>query len=109
MFNGKRMRLLVGTVLMGGSLAVATFAADTTLEGTVTDAMCGATHKGANAAACMKGCVGKGSKYGLVVGDKVYELTGQEDALAKIGPAKAKVTGSVDGMKVEVKSVTPAS
>ena len=44
-----------------------------------------------------------------MVGDKVYELSGKEDELAKIGAAKAKVTGKVDGMKVEVSSVAPVS
>ena len=105
MSNGKKVAVFFATVLMGGILALGALAADTTLEGTVTDAMCGAQHKGANAAACMKSCISNRAKYGLVVGDKVYELSGKEDELGKIGPAKAKVTGTVDGMKVAVKSV----
>ena len=110
MSNGKGMMVFLGTALLGGVLAVSTLAAQTkTLEGTVTDAACGMQHKGANAAACLKGCISKGGKYALVVGDKVYELSGKEDDLAKIGAAKAKVTGKVDGMKVEVSSVAPLS
>jgi hypothetical protein len=97
--------MLVGGILTAGAL----FAQEQTLQGTVTDAMCGMQHRGANAAACLKGCVGKGSKYALVVGDKVYELTGQEAELAKIGAGTAKVTGKVDGLKVAVSSVSPVS
>jgi hypothetical protein len=107
MVDVKRM---VIAVFVAGFLAVGTMVAQTqTLEGTVSDAMCGMQHKGGNAAGCLKGCVGGGSNYALVVGDKVYQLSGMEDQLAKIGPAKAKVTGKVDGMKIQVTSVTPAS
>ena len=42
MSNGKSVMAFLGTVLMGGVLAVSTLAAQTkTLEGTVTDAACG--------------------------------------------------------------------
>ena len=102
----KSLAVVFGALLMGATLTVGALAADQTLEGTLTDSMCGAKHHGADAAACMKSCIGHGSKYGLVVGDKVYELSGKEDDMAKIGPAKAKVTGTVSGDKVEVKSVT---
>jgi hypothetical protein len=105
----KSLKAVFGAVLMAGALTVGALAADQTLEGTVTDAMCGAKHHGDDAAACIKGCVSHGSKYGLVVGDKVYELSGKEDDLAKLGAGKAKVTGTVNGMKVDVKSVAPAS
>ena len=110
MTTSKRLMAFLGALLIGGVLAAGTlFAQNQTLEGTVTDIMCGAKHMGANAATCMKGCVSQGSKYGLVVGDKVYELTGKEADLEKIGPAKAKVTGKVDGMKVTVTSVAAVS
>jgi hypothetical protein len=45
--RGKRLIVLLGTVVIGGILAA----------GTLSDAMCGITHKGPNAAACMKACV----------------------------------------------------
>lgn len=110
MSSGKRMRVFLGTAVIGGILAVGTLVAQTeTLEGTLSDASCGMKHKGANAAACMKGCINNGGKYALVVGDKVYELSGKEDELAKLGPAKAKVTGKVDGMKIAVSAVAPVS
>ena len=46
------------------------------LTGTVSDAMCGAKHmQEGSAADCTRVCVKGGSKYALVVGDKVYTLS----------------------------------
>ncbi len=82
-----------------------------TLSGVVSDSMCGAKHMmEGSPAECTRACVGKGSKYALVVGDKVYTLdtTDQKtlDQLNKLAGAKAKVTGTVNGDTVAVSSVT---
>lgn len=91
------------------------FAADgpQTLTGKVSDAMCGAKHAmGGNDADCTRACVKKGSKYALVVGDKVYTLNTSDkaalDQLDKLAGADAKVTGTVKGDSVDVKSVSGA-
>lgn len=81
-----------------------------TLTGEVSDAMCGAKHEmPGKAAECTRACMKHGSKYALVVGDKVYTLeTSDKAALDKLNDlagAKAKVTGEVDGTTVAVKSV----
>jgi len=98
--------LVLGALAMGG---VGLQAASMTLEGTVSDAKCGAKHAMKDAAACTKVCVDKGSDYALVVGDKVYTLStasAQEKAdLAKLAGKTAKVTGDVTGEKVMVKTV----
>ena len=85
----------------------------TTLKGVVTDQMCGAKHMmaGASAAKCTRECVGMGSPYALVVGDKVYTL--QADAQAKkeldaLAGESAVVKGTVSGTTVQVASVAPA-
>ena len=69
-----------------------------TLTGVVTDAMCAGNHNGKDAAKCTAACVGKGSKYALVVGDRVVTL---EDApaadIAKLAGQKASVTGTMAG------------
>jgi hypothetical protein len=85
----------------------------TTLKGVVTDQMCGAHHMmaGASAAKCTRECVGMGSPYALVVGNKVYTL--QADAQAKkklfaLAGEPVAVTGTVSGTTVQVASVTPA-
>jgi hypothetical protein len=85
----------------------------TTLKGVVTDQMCGAHHMmaGASAAKCTRECVGMGSPYALVVGDKVYALQGDAQAkkeLYALAGASAVVKGTVSGTTVQVASVTPA-
>jgi hypothetical protein len=85
-----------------------------TLTGEVSDAMCGAKHQMAGKAAdCTRACIQHGSKYALVVGDKVYTLeTSDKAALDKLNDlagAKAKVTGEVEGDNITVKSVAAGS
>ena len=80
-------RLKTGSLILGLLLALglttSAFAAGKSYTGTVSDAMCGAKHAMPDAATCTRGCVGKGSKYALVVGDKVYTLeTTDKSALA---------------------------
>src|SRR4051812_19147886 len=45
-----------------------------TLTGEVGDAMCGKKHMEGTPAECTHTCVSHGSKYALVVGDKIYTL-----------------------------------
>jgi hypothetical protein len=104
------MQMLAG---LSGTAALAAGKSET-LTGEVSDAMCGAKHEmPGNAAACTRGCIKHGSKYALVVGDKVYTLeTSDQTALNKLdglAGAKAKVTGDVDGTTITVKSVAAGS
>ena len=107
---------VLGMQMLAGLGAVPALAAgkSQTLTGEVSDAMCGAKHEmPGNAAECTRGCVKHGSKYALVVGDKVYTLeTSDKTALGKLndlGGAKAKVTGEVAGDTITVKSVAAGS
>ncbi len=102
--------------MLAGLAAVPALAAgkSQTLTGEVSDAMCGAKHDmPGKAADCTRACVKHGSKYALVVGDKVYTLeTSDKAVLGKLNDlagAKAKVTGKVDGDTVNVKSVAAGS
>ena len=111
-----RSKLLTGFVsLVAASTlgAVIALAAPATLNGTVSDAMCGAKHMGQDAASCTRQCVSKGADYALVVGEKVYTLktkdTKLRDALEKLAGAKAKVTGEADGTTVNVTAVEAAN
>lgn len=81
-----------------------------TLAGQVSDVMCGAKHQmPGNPASCTRTCVEHGSKYALVVGDKVYTLETSDkaalDKLNQLAGANAKVTGDVEGDTIAVKSV----
>jgi hypothetical protein len=85
-----------------------------TLTGEVSDAMCGVKHEmPGKAADCARSCVKHGSKYALVVGDKVYTLeTSDKNALDKLNDlagSKARVTGEVDGTSIAVKAVASGS
>lgn len=102
---------VLGVQLLVGLAALPMLAAgkSQTLTGQVSDAMCGAKHQMGSAAECTRGCVKHGSKYALVVGDKVYTLETSDkatlDKLNDLAGASAKVTGDVDGDTIAVKSV----
>jgi len=102
------------SLLLVIGMAVSAFAASgKTFTGTVSDSMCGAKHAmPGDDAACTRACVSKGSKYALVVGDKVYTLdTSNKAALAmldKQAGAKATVTGTEKDNTITVSSVKAA-
>lgn len=112
--RGKKIGFLLLNVAAMVGLTVSTaFAAGKTFTGTVSDSMCGAKHAmPGDAAACTRGCVSKGSKYALVVGDKVYTLeTSDKAALAtldKQAGEKATVTGTEKDNTITVNSVKAA-
>lgn len=94
------------TVTMAAGLASAQ---TTTLKGTVTDQMCGAHHMmaGASAQKCTRECVGMGSAYALIVGDKVYTLqanTQVKKELYTLAGETAVIQGTVSGTTVQVTS-----
>jgi hypothetical protein len=102
----------VGAVLVVLAAVIA-FAADKpqTFTGKVSDSMCGAKHMmaGASDADCTRACVKQGSKYALVVGDKVYTLEGGDAAtLDKLAGQNATVTGTLKEKTITVASVAPA-
>jgi hypothetical protein len=90
------------------------WAADKTMTGKVSDAMCGAKHMMAgNEASCTHECVKNGSKYALVVGDKVYTLDTTDksalDQLSELAGKSAKVTGELKNDTITVKAVAAGS
>jgi hypothetical protein len=80
--------------------------------GEVGDAMCGRQHMEGTPAECTRTCVSHGSKYALIVGEKIYILdTADKTALATLDQQAGKnatVTGTLDGDNIEVNSVAPA-
>jgi hypothetical protein len=81
-----------------------------TFTGEVGDAMCGRQHMEGTPAECTRTCVGKGSKFALVVGgDKTYTLdTTDKAALATLDKQAGKnatVTGVLTGDTIAVSSV----
>jgi hypothetical protein len=103
------------TLILGIGLSVSpAFAAKgKTFTGTVSDSMCGAKHAmPGDAAACTRACVSKGSKYALVVGDKVYTLDTSDkatlDTLDKQAGSKVTVSGTEKDNVIAVNSVKAA-
>ena len=82
-----------------------------TFTGEVGDAMCGKKHMEGEGtpAECTRTCVNHGSKYALVVGEKIYILdTTDKAALAildKQAGKNASVTGVLEGDVIQVSSV----
>ncbi len=83
-----------------------------TLTGEVSDAMCGTAHMQGTPAECTRVCTGRGAKYTLVVGEKIYALNTTDKAslamLSQQAGKNATVTGTVNGVAVDVSSVAPA-
>jgi hypothetical protein len=110
----KQVRLAVSTVVLGVLAFAGTSAAadKQTLTGEVSDSMCGAQHTQGAPTECTRACAGRGSKYLLVVGEKLYSLNTEDKALLAVlnqqAGKKATVTGTVNGVGVDVNSVVPA-
>jgi hypothetical protein len=106
--------VVVGMVLAAALASTPAFAAKgKPFVGIVSDSMCGAKHMmPGDAAGCTRECVSKGSKYALVVGDKVYTLeTSDKAALAaldKRAGVKATITGTEKDGTIAVSSVAAA-
>ncbi len=83
-----------------------------TFTGEVGDAMCGKTHMEGAPAECTRTCVSHGSKYALVVGDKIYILeTTDKTVLALLDQQAGRnvtVTGTLSGTSIEVSSAVAA-
>jgi hypothetical protein len=111
---GKVGSLLFSLIVISGLAVSSAFAAKAkTFTGKVSDSMCGAKHMESNDdAGCTRVCVGKGAKYALVSGDKVYTLdTSDKAALAtldKQAGANVTVTGTENGSTITVTKVTAA-
>lgn len=82
-----------------------------TFTGVITDEMCGLDHKMMNVtpdSKCVTECVKMGSKYVLVDGKNVYQLS-DPAAAAKFAAKKVKVSGTLTGKSLAVKSIVAAN
>jgi hypothetical protein len=108
----KHRKLIFGLTFQAMLLAlVASFAvaAPQTLTGVVTDDMCGKKHTmmpGKPDSECVRACVKAGSKYALLVGDKVYVLKGDAKQLDSLAGKRVKVAGEVSGTTITFASIT---
>ena len=98
--------VLAATFISGSGASL--LASPETVEGVVSDTMCGKQHMlpGKSDAQCIQECIGGKTKYALVVGDKVYALSGPTSAFAKYAGKKARVSGQVGKDTIAVNSLT---
>ncbi|HEY6372793.1 MAG TPA: hypothetical protein VIX37_19610 [Candidatus Sulfotelmatobacter sp.] len=115
MRSGWRRSILVAALAGAASLWVhhpVLAAGKQTLTGEVGDAMCGTKHMEGTPAECTRTCVSHGSKYALVVGDKIYTLnTSDKSVLALLDQQAGKiatVTGTIKGTTVDVSTAVAA-
>jgi hypothetical protein len=104
--------LVAGTMLLAVTMlsGLAAPARRQTFTGEVGDAMCGSKHMEGTPADCTRSCVAHGSKFALIVGEKIYILDTTDDAalktLDKQAGKNATVIGTVNGDTIEVISVS---
>jgi len=88
-------------------------AATMTMNGTISDSMCGASHAkmtaghpNMNDKACTQACIKGGAKYVFVSNGKVYQITNQNFAdLAKNAGESVSLTGDMTGDNVTVAKI----
>jgi hypothetical protein len=85
-------------------------AAAQTIDGVVTDSMCGKKHMmpGKSDAECTKECAKSGSSYSLVVGAKVYMLAAKPQTIAPFAGKHVHVAGSVKDNTITVTAISEA-
>jgi hypothetical protein len=109
--NSIRKGLWFSGLLIG--LASFASAATMTMNGTISDSMCGASHAKMTAGhpnmtdrACTLGCVKGGAKYVFVSDGKVYQIANQNLAvLQKDAGESVSLTGDVNGDTITVSKV----
>ena len=108
----RSQRSILRIALLAFTAGAALGASKQTLTGEVGDAMCGAKHMEGTAAECTRTCVSKGSKYALVVGDKIYALNTSDKAVLALldqqAGKKATITGTVNGTGIDVNKAVAA-
>ena len=96
-------------ILMVTALVFTAFADSKTYTGTLGDAMCGTKHVMDGSASCTQMCVSHGSKYALIIKDKVYTLTTQDKTLLgqfnDLAGKTVSVKGTAHDNMIEVISV----
>lgn len=106
--SGNAILTLVAALL----IAASAFAASATVTGTVTDTMCGKRHMiaGKTDADCTRECMkSKGDwTYGVLVGEHVYALSGDDQKFDNLAGKKVTVTGQQSGNTITVQSIAPA-
>jgi hypothetical protein len=104
----RKQWILAAVILLAAALASAA-GQEGAWTGVITDTHCG--YKASHTAACVNMCVAdKGAKYALANPEnrKLYILQPQDKA-ASLANEKVKVTGTLDGDTIQVKTIEKAA
>jgi hypothetical protein len=103
------MKTLIGTTIVALLCIVNVRAADQTLMGTISDSLCGASHKDMGkkmtARECTQACTAKGAQYLLVSDGKVYKLTNHDADLKTHAGHMVNLAGDVKGDTIKVSRI----
>jgi hypothetical protein len=103
------MRTLIGTTIVALLCTTSAWAADQTLMGTISDSMCGISHKAMGTKMtdreCTQMCAAKGAQYVLVADGKVYKLTNHDTDLKTHAGHMVNLTGDVKGDTIKVSKI----
>jgi len=112
----KRVFIGLGTIVLLAGLGSFAGAATMTMEGMISDSMCGSSHAKMIAGHkeakmterdCTLACVKAGGKFVFVSGGKVYTVANQKlAALTKYAGETVSVTGDVKGDAITVSKVS---
>ena len=109
----RRTQIFSATLLVAIMIPVIrqAHAATRSIEGVISDSMCGRTHMKTSKsnAECVAKCLKGGAGYALVVGNKVYLLAGNPQTITPFAAKHVKVSGSVKGNTVTVTSVAESN
>lgn len=103
-------RKLVILASITSSMTAISFASSQNLTGVISDDMCKSKHMmaGHSDADCTRACVKSGSKYVLMVGNKMYILKGDMKQIAQFAGDKVSVSGEVTNDSLSVQSIAKA-
>lgn len=112
-FMTRLCRWLTITLAVVTLSLVALRAAEQTWVGEISDSACAMKHESGvenvpppPANECVANCIRGGSKYVIVVGDKVFQIANQNAAgLATLAGSKVKITGELKGDAVTISKI----
>lgn len=89
------------------SMATISVASTQNLTGVISDDMCKSKHMlpGHSDADCARACAKSGSKYVLMVGNKMYFLKGDTNQIAQFAGERVSVNGDVSNDSLSVRSI----
>ena len=103
------MKPTISMAVIATFLATSAWAAEQTLSGTISDSMCGVSHKGMATKMtdreCTQLCASKGAQYVLVSDGKVYKLMNHDADLKTHAGHMVNLTGDVKGDAIRVSKI----